>query len=263
MPSHRHRLLSLTIESFFTTLHLPPFFMPLSLILLQELALLRGLPREDLARLGDQMSLRELSRREVVFNKGDPGHALYFLLEGRLQAVDFTVDGREVGLYFVDPGDYFGELAVIDGKPQPEFMIAVAKSSIAFLPRQEARALMLSIPSIAEQLMARLAHRLRLVSAQRTLLALSNPAQRVCAQLALLTETMASGLTIIHQAPTHQEIAIMINTSRETVTRVFQVLQMRGVLKRDGNALAVTDPGYLDDVAAGRTEPPKADKAAA
>lgn len=236
--------------------------MPLSLILLQELALLRGLPREDLARLGEQMTLRELARREVVFNKGDPGHALCFLLEGRLQAVDFTVDGREVGLYFVDPGDYFGELAVIDGKPQPEFMIAVSKSRIAILPRQEARSLMLTIPSIAEQLMARLANRLRLVSAQRTLLALSNPAQRVCAQLALLTETLASGQAIIQQAPTHQEIAIMINTSRETVTRVFQVLQIRGILKRDGNALAVTDPGYLESVAAGRTEPPKADKTA-
>jgi CRP-like cAMP-binding protein len=237
--------------------------MPLSPILLQELALLRGLPREEMARLGELMTLRELARREVVFNKGEPGHALCFLLEGRLQAVDFTVDGREVGLYFVDPGDYFGELAVIDAKPQPEFMIAVAKSRIAVLPRQEARTLMLTTPSIAEQLMARLATRLRQVSAQRTLLALSNPAQRVCAQLALLTETSEAGDTMIRQAPTHQEIAIMINTSRETVTRVFQVLQTRGILKRDGTALIVTAPDYLDAVAAGRQEPPKADKSSA
>lgn len=236
--------------------------MSLSPLILQELALLRGLPREDLARLGEQMTIRELARREVAFNKGEPGHALCFLLEGRLQAVDFTVDGREVGLYFVDSGDYFGELAVIDAKPQPEFMIAVAKSKIAVLPRQEARSLMLSTPSVAEQLMMRLATRLRQVSAQRTLLALSNPAQRVCAQLVLLMEKESSGngQAGIRQTPTHQEIAIMINTSRETVTRVFQVLQTRGILKREGNALAVTDPGYLEDVAAGRAEPPKADK---
>lgn len=234
--------------------------MSLSPLVLQELALLRGLPREDLSRLGGQMTLRELARREVVFNKGEPGHALCFLLEGRLQAVDFTVDGREVGLYFVDSGDYFGELAVIDAKPQPEFMIAVAKAKIAVLPRQEARTLMLSTPSVAEQLMMRLATRLRQVSAQRTLLGLSNPAQRVCAQLALLVENSGSGPASIPQAPTHQEIAIMINTSRETVTRVFQVLQTRGILRREGNALAVTDPGYLEDVAAGRAEPPKAEK---
>jgi len=235
--------------------------MSLSPIILQELALLRGLPREDLVRLGALMSLRDLGRREVAFNKGEPGHALCFLLEGRLQAVDFTVDGREVGLYFVDTGDYFGELAVIDNKPQPEFMIAVAKSKIAVLPRQDARALMLSAPSVAEQLMLRLATRLRQVSAQRTLLGLANPAQRVCAQLALLTEMRDKGMALIPQAPTHQEIAIMINTSRETVTRVFQVLQTRGVIKRDGNALTVSDPGYLDQVAAGKVDPPKAEKA--
>lgn len=234
--------------------------MSLSSIILQELALLRGLPREDLVRLGALMSLRDLGRREVVFNKGEPGHALCFLLEGRLQAVDFTVDGREVGLYFVDTGDYFGELAVIDDKPQPEFMIAVAKSKIAVLPRQDARALMLSAPSVAEQLMLRLATRLRQVSAQRTLLGLANPAQRVCAQLALLTEMRDKGMALIPQAPTHQEIAIMINTSRETVTRVFQVLQTRGVIKRDGNALTVSDPGYLDQVATGKIDPPKAEK---
>jgi CRP-like cAMP-binding protein len=78
--------------------------------------------------------------------------------------------------------------------------------------------------------------------------------------LALLIENGGDGRASIHQAPTHQEIAIMINTSRETVTRVFQVLQTRGILKREGNALAVTDPGYLEDVAAGRAEPPKSDK---
>jgi CRP-like cAMP-binding protein len=236
--------------------------MSLSPLLLQELSLLRGLPREELGRLGERMSLRELTRREVVFNKDESGHALFFLLEGRLQAVDFTVDGREVGLYFVDSGDFFGELAVIDTKPQPEFMIAVAKAKIAILPRHEARALMLTTPSVAEQLLARLAARLRQVSAQRTLLALPNPAQRICAQLLQMVEPpIGSGSRAnIRQAPTHQEIAIMINTSRETVTRVLQVLQTRGILKRDGNALEVIDPDYLGDVAAGRVEPPKMDK---
>ncbi len=231
--------------------------MPLSLILLQELALLRDLPREDLTRIGESMSMREFARREVVFNKGDASQALCFLLEGCLQAIDFTVDGREVGLYFVYPGDYFGELAVVDAQPQPEYMIAVAKSRVAFLSRLDARALMLSNPGVAEQLMARLAHRLRLVSAQRLLLALPNPAQRICAQLVLLAAAPGNTANIAH-APTHQEIAIMINTSRETVTRVFQMLQTRGILKRNGNALAVADLDYLRAVAEGRADPPKA-----
>ena len=49
----------------------------------------------------------------------------------------------------------------------------------------------------------------------------------------------------------------MVNTSRETVTRVFQVLQARGVVARDGGSLQVGDPAYLNNVAEGKVDPPK------
>lgn len=231
--------------------------MPIPLAVLQNFHLLRDLPAETLSRLGDGMTERTFARREAVIKKGEPGTVLGFLIEGRLQGVDFTVDGREVGLYFVDPNDYFGELSVIDGLPRPEFVIAVGRSRVVTLPRDDARTLFVSTPAIARRITLRLAQRLRAVSAQRTLLGLPNPAQRVCAQLIQLTVKVADGRVIIAHAPTHQEIAIMINTSRETVTRVFQVLQARGILKRDGTQWRVENSRYLTDVAEGRTEPPK------
>ncbi len=231
--------------------------MPVPLPVLQNVNLLRDLPAQTLARLGERMTERIFARREVVMKKGEPGQMLCFLLEGRLQGVDFTVDGREVGIYFVDPNDYFGELSVIDGLPRPEFVIAVARSRVASLPRDEARSLMFSTPGIIERVANRLAQRVRTVSAQRTLLGLSNPAQRVCAQLIQLSVKGAGGEVVIAHTPTHQEIAIMINTSRETVTRVFQVLQARGILKRAGSQLHLEDTRYLNNVAEGRTEPPK------
>jgi CRP-like cAMP-binding protein len=232
--------------------------MPIPVPVLQNFDLLRDLPPATLARLGGIMTERSFARREVVIKKGEPGTILGFLIEGRLQGVDFTVDGREVGIYFVDPNDYFGELSVIDGLPRPEYVIAVGRSRIATLPRDEARALLVATPAIAQRVTARLAQRIRMVSAQRTLLGLPNPAQRVCAQLMQLAVQLADGKVLIAHAPTHQEIAIMINTSRETVTRVFQVLQARGILKREGNQWRVENARYLTDVAEGRSEPPKA-----
>jgi CRP/FNR family cyclic AMP-dependent transcriptional regulator len=224
---------------------------------LQKFPLLRDVSAETLTRLGAAMLERSFARREVVIKKGEPGNVLGFLIEGRLQGVDFTVDGREVGLYFVEANDYFGELSVIDGLPRPEFVIAVGRSRIATLARDEARKLFVSTPEIAQRITERLAQRLRLVSAQRILLSVPNPAQRVCAQLLQLTVKVPDGSAVITLAPTHQEIAIMINTSRETVTRVFQVLQARGILKRDGQRWVVADLTYLNDVAEGRQEPPK------
>ena len=224
---------------------------------LKELDLLRDLPQELAARLATLMVERSFARREVVFNKGESGQPLCFLVEGRLQGVDFTLDGREVGLYFVDPGSYFGEMSVLDGQPRPDFVIAVARSRVAFLPGAEARNLIVNTPSIAEKVLVKLTQRLRSVSAQRTLLGMPNPAQRVCAQLVQLMVTGAGGKVSITNAPTHQEIAIMVNTSRETVTRVFQVLQTRSVVARDGGSLQVGDPAYLTNVAEGKVDPPK------
>lgn len=231
--------------------------MALPVAVLRQLPLLRDLASTLVESMAPRMQERSFGRREVVFSKGDPGQALCFLVEGRLQAVDFTLDGREVGLYFIESGDYFGETAVIDGQPQPDFVIAVARSRVAFLPAEDARTLIIGTPNIAQQVLTRLAQRFRAVAAQRTLLGMPSPAQRVCAQLVLLTIKGTQGQVEIRNAPTHQEIAIMVNTSRETVTRIFHVLQARGVVARDGIHLRIGDPGYLRDVAEGKMEPPK------
>lgn len=231
--------------------------MPFPLLQLTRFELFRGLPEEVLRTLADHWVERTYARRELVFSKGEEGQSLYLLLDGRLQAVDFTVDGREAGLYFVDPGDYFGELAVVDGQLQSEYMIALSRSRVAMLPRQEARALILSSPELSGRVMTRFAQRLRAATAQRTLLALPNPAQRVCAQLVQLASKEAAQAPVIACAPTHQELAIMINSSRETVTRVFQVLQARAVLRREDDRLVVENLAYLTAVAEGREELPK------
>lgn len=232
--------------------------MPVSVQLLHQFALLQPLPREALAPLSARMSLRSFARRAMVVSKDSRTQELGFLVDGRLQGVDFTVDGRSVGLYFVDPGDYFGELSLVDGKPPSEFVVAAVKSTVAFLDADSARELILGHPALAQAVMARLAERVRNVMAQRTLLSLPNPFQRLCVLLLQLPWRNASGVTEVDQAPTHQELAIMINASRETVTRAFQTLFVTKVLVREGNALRLMQPALLKDMAEGRSEPPRA-----
>ena len=232
--------------------------MPVSVQLLSRFALLQPLARDDLEPLSRAMTLREFSRRAVVVSKENPVADLGFLVEGRLQGVDFTVDGRSVGLYFVDPGDYFGELQLVDGQAPVEHVVAVVKSTVAFLEGEAARKLILHSPALAQAVMARLAQRVRSGLAQRTLLSLPNPFQRLCALLLQLPVATVEGASMVEQAPTHQELAIMINASRETVTRAFQVLFAHKVLQRDGDGLRLENPALLKDIAEGRTDPPKA-----
>ena len=106
--------------------------------------------------------------------------------------------------------------------------------------------------------MTRLAQRVRSVIAQRTLLGLPNPFQRLCVLLLQLAESGSAGGAAVDPVPTHQELAIMINASRETVTRAFHVLFLHNALEREGDTLRLIQPDFLTNIAEGRTEPPKA-----
>jgi CRP-like cAMP-binding protein len=208
-------------------------------------------------RLSMLMDERQFARREVALGKEQTRTELGFLLEGRLQGIDFTVDGRGVGLYFVEPGDYFGELSIIDGLPPAEHVIAAAKSTAVFLDAAQARKLIVENPDLAQAVMARMAARVRAAAAQRTLLALPNPFQRLSLQLLLLARSTGPQTASLDPAPTHQELAIMINASRETVTRAFQVLMLQEVIRREGGQLLLLRRDYLTDIGAGKIEPPK------
>ena len=232
--------------------------MPVPGLVLKGFPLFNSLPSERLSELAGVAQERTVAKREVVLQKGATAQFLCFLAEGRLQGIDFTVDGREVGIYFIDPGDYFGELAVIDGRDQPEFIVSVARSRVIFIPRQIVRPLLFSDPSIAEQVGSKLAKRLRDSATQRKILGMANPLQRIAAQLTQLAQQSAQAAqaaknnAVILNVPTHQELAIMINLSRETVTRAFQVLQAKGLVIREGNNLVIQRPDQMTDVAAGK-----------
>jgi CRP/FNR family cyclic AMP-dependent transcriptional regulator len=231
--------------------------MPIAFQYLLKFPLLQDLPQATLMQLSAQMEDRLFARREVVSTKEQTRFALGFLVAGRLQGVDSTVDGRSVGLFFLEPGDYFGELSVVDGKPAAEHVIAVSKSRALFLEAPVARQLIFERPGIAQAIMARLSQRVREVTAQRTLLALPNPFQRLCVQLLLLARPSDVQQAVLESAPTHQELAIMINSSRETVTRAFQTLILRQVIERQGDHLYLLNTQFLSDVGNGKIEPPK------
>lgn len=225
--------------------------MAVPVAILQGLSLLSSLPQVTIAHLAQHAVEQSFVKREIVLHKASAPNSLCFLLDGRLQGMDFTMDDREVGLYFINPGDYFGEVAVIDGQAQPEFVTAVAKSRVVFISQALIKPILFGAPKLAESLCLRLSVRLREGAAQRRILGLSNPLQRVCAQLDLLNRSVDTAKGRVHNAPTHQELAIMINVSRETVTRVFQLLQGRGIVERDGNDLRIDDSLMLRSIAAG------------
>ena len=215
--------------------------------LLQQFAFMRLFSTDALVTLAAHSSMHAFAKREVVLAKENPSPSLMFLLEGRLQAIDFTLDGREVGLHFIEEGDYFGEVSVLDGLPSPEVVIANKKSQVMMVPAREVRGLIFANPPAIEAITSGLTGRIRAQAHQRQILGIISPLQRICALLQNLSKD-GKNPEVIANAPTHQEIAIMVNLTRETVTRAFQVLQSQGALARDGDDLKV-DTGKLKQLA--------------
>jgi CRP-like cAMP-binding protein len=214
-------------------------------IQLNKLPLLAGIDEAALKKIAGVLQVRTADRGQPILHKGGAGDHLLFLLSGRLQAVDITEDGREIGLSFLVAGDYFGELSVIDGLPRSATVVACEPSIYALLPRVHALELMYNHPLIAERMFKRLTAGIRRLSDFRTILGMPNAFQRVYALLDHLARTSPGGLVVIEKLPTQQEISIMVNTSRETVSRAIQVLLQRGVVEKDLRRLIVRRPDIL------------------
>lgn len=225
--------------------------------LLRTFPLLKPLPEDLLNQMAQESALQKYSRRGIVLKAGESGKHICFLFEGRLQGIDFTIDGREVGLYFLEPGDFCGELGVFDDGPQLEYIIALTPAVVVNIPMETIRQAMLLHPDVLTTFGNKLAARVRQMTQQRTLLGLPNVSQRVCYQIWSLAQDKdsSSGEAVIDNPPTHQEIAIMLNVSRETVTRVFQKLQRHKIVHRDGaTRLQIVDSSLLQALAEGREE---------
>jgi len=223
--------------------------------LLGAFPLFKPLPNELLIELAPLCKAEKYSRRGVVIDPEANADSICFLFEGRLQGVDFTIDGREVGLFFVEPGDFCGEIVLFDEISQSNYVIASSQSLVVKVPCANLKEIMLEFPSVMNTLGNKLASRVRYLTYQRSLLAIPNIQQRVCCQLWMLCNASRRSAQTdteiqIANPPTHLEIANMLSISRESVTRVFQTLQNRQIVKRNGSSsLIIVHPNKLKALA--------------
>jgi CRP-like cAMP-binding protein len=207
---------------------------------LRKIPLLEHLNEEEMAQVKAQIRIRGHNKREMVLHKGGSGDGLLFLLAGQLQVVDITEDGRAIGLRMLAPGDFFGEIALINNSTRSASVVATTDVLVAFLPAPLAMHLFSHSPSVAQKMLQHLAQKIQRDSEFRALLSINNTAKRIYNYL-LLLRSQDNGLDVVNNLPTHQDVANMINTSRETVTRTLLTLAQQGVVRKDAHRLLILD----------------------
>ncbi len=190
------------------------------------------------------MQLHHLRKREVI--AGGAFDGLGVVLQGSVQAIDATLDGKEVALFSVSTHDSFGHQTLL--APNPIALTWVATSSattVALLERPQALELV-QFPELVLQLARTTSAQVCDLLGWQLLQSIHPISARVCAWL-----LRASGTDGALQLPTHAELAWRLNTTRESITRVLQKLLTDQVLQRDGDWWRIQAPTTLQELARG------------
>jgi len=209
--------------------------------LLRQVSIFSGLDDAGAAALERLAERRAYRAGAVVVSEAEPGDALFVLVRGKVKVVLFGESGREVILsIFKAPGDFFGEMALLDDAPRSATVMAVEPSTLLVLSRADFRAHVDRHPATALRILTELSRRLRRADAIIGDLALLDVFGRLAAKLRELAaaegEETEAGV-LIRQRPTQAELAAMIGTSRETVSRVLSELARRGDVVTSGKRL--------------------------
>lgn len=218
---------------------------------LRKIPLLSGLSDEEIIKVKAEIRIRQYAKRSVVLQKGGHGDGLLFLLAGQLQVVDVTEDGRAIGLRMLAPGDFFGEIALINNTTRSASVVATTEVMVAFLPAPIAMHLFSHSPSVAKHMLSHLANKIQRDSEFRSLLSINNTAKRIYTYLHLMKKPQPGAPPVVENLPTHQDIANMINTSRETVTRALLALTQQGIVQKDSRRLIILDQEALNKLVQG------------
>jgi len=221
--------------------------------LLSQVRLFSAANPETLEWLSGHCHLKEYAKHQDVLRKGDTTTDLLFLLQGRLMVLDVAQNGQEVALHIVQPGDCFGELSALDGKPRAASLKTMENSLIGNLSREGFLALLDRAPSVSKMLLERFAAVIRANNQQRVILSINNVQRRVAALLLNHSKQNegaqpnpgTTNMLVIQRLPTQQELAAMANTSRESVSRVINALIEQGLIVKEGRELRIPDPAAL------------------
>jgi CRP-like cAMP-binding protein len=200
--------------------------------LLRSVSIFSDLDAAAVAALERLAEVREFPQGGVIVSQEDAGDALFVLVRGKVKVVLYGDSGREIILsIFKTPGDFFGEMSLLDNEPRSATVIADQASRLMVLSRRDFQAHIESHPRTALRVLTELSRRLRRADAVIGNLALLDVYGRLAGKLRELAaaegEETEEGL-VLRQRPTQAEIAAMIGTSRETVSRALSDLARRG-----------------------------------
>lgn len=213
-----------------------------NLDLIRRVPLFSMLTNEQAQGIADAIVKRRFRRGEIIVEQGRKSNALFILLTGRARVLSSDVRGREVILAVLQPGDYVGEMSLIDNEPHSATVRAEVQTDMLILGRAEFARCLPENSSLSYAIMRGLVQRLRNADRQIESLALLDVYGRVARTLLDMAEDVG-GQQIIRGKVSRQDLAKVVGASREMVSRVMKDLEERGIVETQENGSVLIKNG--------------------
>lgn len=220
---------------------------------LQQVPAFTRLTDDQLRQLSAHVHEQRFERGQTIFYQDDPGNQLYIILEGQVRIFRLSPNGQELAVTVFYDGDFFGELALLDGQPRSACAQAMAPTQTLVLEREAFLHTIHTCPPIAAAILEEMATRLRQSSASVESRGSLNATQRVIHQIYAMAARRATRMTdsaahaLVELELTQDDLASMSGTSRETVNRVLSSLREDGLIQVERARIRILNLHQLRD----------------
>lgn len=210
--------------------------------------LFNGLSKDQLEALRAIGTVHMAEKEQTIFEEGEAADGFYVLLSGKIKVYKSSLDGKEHILHILGPGEPFGEVPVFIGANFPATAIALTPSKLLFFPRKRFIDLISKNPSIALGMIGLLCLRLKEFTHQIENLALKDVAARLASYLLALLRDQQPSSRSIRLTISKGQLAGILGTAPETLSRVFSRLSAAGYIRVRGPEITVLNPAGLEEV---------------
>ena len=219
---------------------------------LGECVLFRGLNPKERTDLAARARMRNFSAGETIFLMGASGDSMMAVLDGNVRISVPSPEGKEIVLAIIQPGEVFGEIAVLDGKERTAEATAMTDCTLAVLERRDVMAFLESNPTgwprLVDLLCARLRHSDRQI-AEMAFLQLPVRLAKALLRMADMAAGLAGARAGARIRLTQRELGNIVGMTRESVNKCLREWQRKGIIRVDDNAIVIVKRDELEEVA--------------
>jgi CRP/FNR family cyclic AMP-dependent transcriptional regulator len=216
--------------------------------LLENVPIFEAMSPEDLRRVAEVAIPRRFAAGQIIFREGDASDTCYVVRAGHARAIRENVDGRAIALAHFGPGEFFGELAMLDPERRSATLEALDALEAIAIAGSDMRRLMHQHAAIASKLAIALARRLREANQRLSRQSFQTVQSRVAGVLIQLVEQAQSegaGARDVELKVTQAKIAELAGSSRESASRFLAVLERATIITQGRGRIVVHDPEAL------------------